>query len=357
MRMIYAEQLQAHLKTNLSACYLLCGDEPLLLQESEDHIRQAARQQDFTEHVTLTIESDKEWESIFRIFQEWGLFSSRQTLLLIFPNKLLASSMKAPLTKLAELLHQNSLLNQDILLMMRFYKLTKAQENSPWYQTLTPCSYKIKCEKPDHKRLPAWIKTRIKNSGFDMDLPCIQRLCECYEGNLLALSQLLTTLSLIYPEGQLSLSQVEPLLNDFAHFTPYQWSNALLEGKTERALLILKRWQEEENEPVILVRTLQPDLLLLITLKRAMIKMPLKALFQQHQVWQSRRPYFTQALERLSQHALKKAVHLLSQIEVALKQDHEHSVWPELQRLSLLLCDQPVLDDDAERGLMFFDEP
>ncbi|WP_158367956.1 DNA polymerase III subunit delta [Candidatus Williamhamiltonella defendens] len=352
MKLIDAEQLQEHLKMNLSACYLLYGDEPLLLQESQDHIREAALQRNFTEHFTVTIEGDTEWKHIFRIFQELSLFSSRQTILVIFPHKLLPASMKDRLWQLVQLLHQN------ILLMMSFYKLTKVQENSPWYKTLAPYACKINCAKPNHQRLPAWIKTRSKSLCFDIDLPCIERLCECYEGNILALSQLLTLLSLVYPNEQLSLPKIEPLLNNCAHFTPYQWANTLLEGKTERALLILKKLQQEEHEPVILLRILQPDLLLLVTLKRAMAELPLITLLQQHQVWQSRRTYFTQALQRLSQNVLKQGVHLFCQIEISLKQDYTLSIWAELETLSLLLCGHPVLGLYPQSFTeCFFDEP
>ncbi|MBE1043101.1 DNA polymerase III subunit delta, partial [Escherichia coli] len=47
---IYPEQLAAQLREGLRACYLLSGNEPLLLQESQDLLRQAAQQQQFSEH-------------------------------------------------------------------------------------------------------------------------------------------------------------------------------------------------------------------------------------------------------------------------------------------------------------------
>ncbi len=39
----------------LRACYLLCGNEPLLLQESRDLLRQAAQQQQFSEHYSISL--------------------------------------------------------------------------------------------------------------------------------------------------------------------------------------------------------------------------------------------------------------------------------------------------------------
>ncbi|MGL5119029.1 MAG: DNA polymerase III subunit delta, partial [Plesiomonas shigelloides] len=43
MNKIYPEQLGAQLQHGLRACYLLLGNEPLLLQESLDTLRQHAR--------------------------------------------------------------------------------------------------------------------------------------------------------------------------------------------------------------------------------------------------------------------------------------------------------------------------
>ncbi|VTR23536.1 DNA polymerase III subunit delta [Serratia fonticola] len=82
---LYPEQLAAQLREGLRACYLLSGNEPLLLQESQDLIRQAAQQQEFTEHYSISLDVHTDWDAIFSICQAMSLFASRQTLLLIFP--------------------------------------------------------------------------------------------------------------------------------------------------------------------------------------------------------------------------------------------------------------------------------
>ncbi|PUM35788.1 DNA polymerase III subunit delta, partial [Salmonella enterica subsp. enterica serovar Dublin] len=47
---LYPEQLRAQLNEGLRAAYLLLGNDPLLLQESQDAIRLAAASQGFEEH-------------------------------------------------------------------------------------------------------------------------------------------------------------------------------------------------------------------------------------------------------------------------------------------------------------------
>ncbi len=50
---LYPEQLRAQLNEGLRAAYLLLGNDPLLLQESQDAIRLAAASQGFEEHHAL----------------------------------------------------------------------------------------------------------------------------------------------------------------------------------------------------------------------------------------------------------------------------------------------------------------
>lgn len=329
---IYPEQLGAQLSEGLRACYLLSGNEPLLLQESQDAIRAAAQHQGFTEHFSVSLDAHTDWQAIFATCQELSLFSTRQTLLLILPESGPNAAMAEQLLMLSTLLHS------DILLILRTGKLTKAQENSAWFKALSSSGVIVPCQTPEQAQLPRWLNTRAKKMQLTLDDAASQLLCYCYEGNLLALSQALERLSLLWPDGKLTLPRVEQAVNDAAHFTPYHWVDALLAGKSKRALHILRQMRQEESEPVILLRTLQRDLLLLVTLKHQMAHTPLRTLFDQHRVWQNRRTLFSDALQRLTPTALTQSVHLLTRIELTLKQDYGQSVWSELETLALLLC-------------------
>ncbi|OMQ25538.1 DNA polymerase III subunit delta [Serratia oryzae] len=333
---LYPEQLAAQLREGLRACYLLSGNEPLLLQESQDLIRHAAQQQQFTEHYSISLDVHTDWEAIFSICQAMSLFASRQTLLLTFPENGPTAPIAEQLVKLAGLLHE------DILLVLRGPRLTKAQENSAWFKALSPNGVLISCQTPEQAQLPRWVAQRAKSMQLELDDAANQLLCYCYEGNLLALSQALERLSLLHPDGKLPLPRVEQAVSDAAHFSPFHWLDALLAGKSKRAWHILQQLQQEDVEPVILLRTLQRELLMLLTLQRRMASTPLRTLFDQHKVWQNRRSLITQALQRLSGQQLQQAVRLLAQIEVTLKQDYGQPVWPELETLSMLICGKPL---------------
>ncbi|WP_323635131.1 DNA polymerase III subunit delta [Pectobacterium polaris] len=329
---LYPEQLTAQLHEGLRGCYLVFGSDPLLLQESLDSIKRVAQQHEFSEHFSFILDLHTDWDAIFSTCQALSLFASRQSLLLVLPENGPNAAMGENLVKLSGLLHP------DILLILRGHKLTKAQENSAWFKALAQDSVYINCLTPEQAQLPRWVAQRAKAMKLTLDEQATQLICYCYEGNLLALSQALERLALLYPDGKLTLPRVESAVNDAAHFTPFHWLDALLAGKGKRAWHILQQLKQEDCEPVILLRTLQRELLQLLVLKRRMSDTPLRTLFDQQKVWQNRRDLLTQALQRLSLQQLQQAVRLLTQVEITLKQDYGQSVWSELESLAMLLC-------------------
>ncbi|MFB6434775.1 MAG: DNA polymerase III subunit delta [Candidatus Malihini olakiniferum] len=334
---ISPERLSAHLTEGLRACYLLFGNDPLLLQESLDALRHHALKQGFTEHFSFTLDHHTDWDAIFSVCQTLSLFASRQILLLQLPENGPNVDIAENVVKLAGLLHQ------DILPVLRGNKLTKAQEKSAWFKALSQHGVIINCLTPELAQLPRYVAQRAKQCKLQLEDAATQLLCYCYEGNLLALMQALQRLSLLYPDGKLTLPRVEKAVNDAAHFTPFHWLDAVLEGKSKRAWHVLQQLQAEDREPVILLRTLQRELMLLLTLQRSMFETPLQSLFDQHKVWKNRRMLLTQALQRLNAHQLQQAIHLLTQLELALKQDYGQPIWPQIETLTLLLCGKALL--------------
>jgi DNA polymerase-3 subunit delta len=304
------------------------------LQESADAIRASALAQGFEEHLSFTLDAQTDWDSLFMSCQSLSLFAQRQTLTLQFPENGPNAAIAEQLIKLAPLLHA------DILLICRMAKLSKAQENSAWFKALSAHAVLVPCQTPEQAQLPRWVVSRAKTLKLDIDDAAVQLLCYCYEGNLLALAQALERLSLQWPDGKLTLPRVEAAVSDAAHFTPYHWVDALLGGKSRRALHILQQLEREESEVAILLRTLQRDLMTLLHLQRHQSQQPLRTLMDQHRIWQNRRNLFTEALQRLDASRLQQAIHLLMQIELTLKQDYGQSVWPQLQTLSMLIANR-----------------
>lgn len=329
---IYADRLAEQLQRGLSSAYLLVGNEPLLLEESRQGIRTQAKQQGYEEVHRFTLDQSIEWDRVYDCFQAMSLFCAQQIVEIDIPESGVSATAAKPLLELIPLF------NPQTLLIIVANKLPKAQEKTKWFSELSKQSLWVQCITPDVKHLPRWVANRCQQLGLRADDASIQMLAQWHEGNLLALKQSLEKLTLLYPDGQLTLIRVEEALSRHHHYTPFQWLDALLDGKAKRALKILHQLESEGVEITILLRTLQKELLTLIKLHRLSAQMPLGKACDQLRIWQSKRPAYHIALTRLKQSELNRAMKKLSQLELEVKTQYDRSSWPGLAELSIDLC-------------------
>ncbi|HLR86447.1 MAG TPA: DNA polymerase III subunit delta, partial [Wenzhouxiangella sp.] len=73
---IYPEKLAARLDQTLDKVYLVAGQEPLLIEESCDRIRAAARAAGVAERLVLEADARFDWQQIFSATETGSLFAS-----------------------------------------------------------------------------------------------------------------------------------------------------------------------------------------------------------------------------------------------------------------------------------------
>ncbi|WP_367988399.1 DNA polymerase III subunit delta [Vibrio sp. NTOU-M3] len=329
---VYADRLNEQFAKQLHGVYLLFGNEPLLIQESRQAIQQQALSQGFEERHRFGIDASFDWNEVYDCCQALSLFSSRQLIELELPESGVNAAIAKELVNLADVLHD------DILFVLIGTKLTKAQENSKWFKALSAKGAWVSCLTPELHRLPQFVQARCRALNLQPDNEAVQMLAQWHEGNLFALSQSLEKLTLLYPDGQLTLIRLEESLSRHNHYTPFHWTDALLAGKAKRSQRILRQLEAEGTEDVILIRTIQKELLLLIQMKQQSQQSSLAQIFESHRIWQSKRPLYSAALNRLNLKKLQTLIHLLTQIELQAKTQYEQSSWPQLHQLSLELC-------------------
>ena len=343
MNRIFPEQLNQHLSQRLAKVYFLVGQDPLLLSESEDAIYKTANQQGFDEKNSIQIDSQTDWAQLIESCQSMGLFFNKQVMVLNLPENFTVLLQK----NLQEFI---SVLHDDILLILQIAKLAKANENQAWFVELNQyetSAILVNCQTPTAENLPRWVKNRTKTMGLEADDEAIQQLCYSYENNLLALKQALQLLDLLYPDHKLNYNRVISVVEQSSIFTPFQWIDALLMGKANRAKRILKDLQAEDVQPVILLRTLQRELFTLLELtkpqQRIMTteKLPIQQIkteFDRLKIWQNRRPLFLSAIQRLTYQKLYEIIQELANIERLAKQEFSDEVWIKLADLSVKIC-------------------
>ena len=336
MNRIFPEQLTHSLNT-LAPVYLLTGSDPLLLGESEDAIFQAAKAQGFDERQRLQIDSATDWDALLENAQAMGLFFEKQCLSLSLPE-----TLSAPLQKnLLALIHA---LHADLLLILQLPKFAKATEKAAWFSALPAQAVIVNCQTPTSVNLPRWVSNRCKAMGLHADNDAVQLLAFSYENNLLALKQTLQLLDLLHSDRKLTAQRVQAVVEQSSIFTPFQWIDALLLGKTARAKRILAGLRAEDVQPIILLRTLQRELQTLLELCKPQTriqlsdKLPtaqLRAEFDRLKIWQNRRALYLSAIQRFTYQQLFEFIQNLAQLERLAKQEFSDEIWGELEDLAI----------------------
>lgn len=329
---IFSDRLLDSLNKGLKHSYLLFGNEPLFVQESRQLITQQAKAQGFEEVHRFTIDNTLDWNDVFDCCQALSLFAQRQVIELLVPDSGINATISRSLAELQPLLHD------DILLIISGSKLTRAQESAKWFKGFLNNGVHVSCATPDVQRLPQWVMQRCRKLNLKADGEAIQLLSQWHEGNLFALSQSLEKLSLLYPDGTLTLVRVQQALSRHNHFTAFHWIDALLAGKPNRAQRILRQLEAEGIEVIILLRTLQKELSQLIQMRHALGSMSIQQVFDKYRIWQSKKVLYNSALSRLDAQRLRGAMRQLTKAEILAKTQYDVSAWPLIQQLTIELC-------------------
>ena len=343
MNRLFPEQLTHSLERKLAALYFLVGDDLLLIEESQDAIQQAALKQGFDEKWVLEINSSTDWNALFECVQSMGLFFNKQLIILDLPENLTALLQK-------NLLEFVSSLHPDVLPIFRLAKLTKTAEKQTWFiaaNQYAPETVLVNCQTPNVEQLPRWVTNRAKSLGLSIDEEAVQLLCYSYENNLLALKQALQLLDLLYADRKLSFARVNAVVEQSSVFTPFQWVDAILAGKGNRARRILAGLKDEDVQPIILLRTLQRDLMTLLEISKPeqptkldepLPTAQLREHFDRLKVWQNRRPLFSQIIQRLTYRKLYLFFQELADVERCAKQEFSDDIWQQLEALTIEFC-------------------
>ncbi len=336
---IFPEGLPLALEKGLQPYYLLTGQDLLLVGEAKDEIYRIARSQEFDEKVEVTITHETKWEELFEQAQSNGLFFNRQILILNLPENITVAQQK----QLAELL---ALSHSDLLFILHLPKFTKPMEKQAWFNQIESSTVIVNCQTPDIAKMPVWLQHRAKSMKLHLDQEAVQLLCFSYEGNLLALKQALQMLQLRFHDDTIGLNRVKEVIEQSAQFTPFQWIDALLEGKINRASRILHHLQNEDVQPVVLLRIIQKELTVILEITRSpqpilhssrpLFTGNLRAEFDRLKVWQNRRGLYQHIVQRFTYKKLYKLIQSLAELEKKVKQEFSEEIWAELERFGTL---------------------
>jgi DNA polymerase-3 subunit delta len=335
-------QLQAHLQKGLRSLYTLHGDEALLVQEAADVIRATARAQGYTERsVHVVSGAHFDWSEVLAAGGSLSLFADRQMLEVRIPTGKPGKEGSPMIQQLA----QSAEGNDSTLTLFILPKLDNATKKGAWFGALDQFGVTLQVESVERAQLPQWIALRLKLQNQSVAAgqegqACLQFFADRGEGNLLAAYQEIQKLGLLYPEGELSLEQVESAVLNVARYDVFKLSEAVLAGQIPRVQRMLDGLQAEGEAAVLVHYTLAEDIRALKRVKDAIAEgRPMPMALREQRIWGAREKLFERVLPKLSASRLAQLLQNAHQVDGIVKglkvADWPTDPWQALHRLAL----------------------
>lgn len=333
------EQLKTHLAHHLASVYVVYGDEWLLVQEATDAIRKAARAKGYQERKCWIVEPGFSWDQFLESANGFSLFAKQRLLELhlgdIKVGEVGSKVLQAYATRPPE----------DAVLLLICGKLDRAAQNSRWFKGLDLRGMTVPVWPVGMRELPAWIKQRMVSLGLQPTPQAVALLAERVEGNLLAASQEIHKLLVLFGKGPITGEQALAVVADTARYSVYDLVDAALSEQSSRAVRILNGLRTEGLSAVLVVWALHREIRLLAKIAYSLEQgATMGTALTQHGVWQKRKPILQQALQRLASGEWRGLLDRCHRADCVIKGVEKGNSWDELLLLTLELSGYPLHD-------------
>lgn len=340
MKLSYT-QLMSHLGNALAPIYLISSDEILLLNESVDAIRQAAIRAGFSERITVTAESNTDFEQVlYEQTHELSLFSTKRIVELNLCAIKFTQAMGKQLEDYAK--HPST----ETILVIYTHKLDTKFEKSTWYQTIEKHGVTLPIWPIPIEQLPMWMIQRAKKLNLTLTKQAADHLALEVEGNLLAAAQEIEKLSLLLPNATIDHQTIDAIVTDNARFDLFHLVDSALSGNRSRSLRILNNLAAEGSEPTLILWALTREIRTLSDIhKHRQQGMPLANLFTKFRIWEKRQPGVRAFLQR---HTLNDCLALLIQaagVDRIIKGSELGNPWEALENLTLNITNNGIIKE------------
>ena len=336
-------QLDTHLAQNLAPCYLISGDEPLLVQECADAIRRAARAGGCTERQRLHISSKDDWLELGHAAGSLSLFAERKLIEVQLPSG-------KPGTEGSKAIQEYLASSPDDVLLIVSGRIDKQSQKSKWYLALDQAGVVMPIWPVSPAELPRWISDRMSSLGLTAEPDAITLLAERLEGNLLAAAQEVEKLKLLHGDHSITATMVADTVSDNARYDAFRLVDVALSGDARGAVRTLRGLKGEAVQPPVLLWAVAREVRLLADLKRDVAAgTSIDRAMQQKGVWRNRQGLVRTALNRLSGRDLAEMQTLSFQVDGSSKGFLLGEPWSLLERLLIILAQGLPADSTRSR--------
>lgn len=326
------ERLAEHLRQGLKPLYLVSGDQPLLVQETCDEIRAAARAAGYTHRKVFHADTGFNWDELYYSGNALSLFAEQHLLevrLSKVPDKLGCEALQ----------HYAQSPAQDSLLLIITPKLDKRSQGAPWLETVDAAGCHITLWPVEPAQLPDWIKHRMHQHGLKPQREATELLAELVEGNLLAAAQEIEKLSLMAETTEITADMITQAVSDSSRYNLFYLIDTALKGDAAHSLRILNGLHGEGVDALALVWGLARELRQLLKIRSAVDRgQSVQQAMQAQKVWKNRQSLTGRAVSRLSYNAMKRIHLAIGRVDQTVKGMYRGNVWDQLEAITLTLA-------------------
>jgi len=331
------DQLATALAKNLSPVYFVSGDEPLQVGEAADAVRLAAKNAGYESREVFTVDNSFSWADFLQASDSISIFSDKKVIDLRIPNGKPGMEGSKALVSFCERLPE------DILLLITAGKLEKSSKKSKWVTALEKQGVAIQVWPLEGKGLVQWLQQRIQRRGLKIEGAGVNIIASRVEGNLLAASQEIEKLYVLYGQASITEQQVQDAVADGSRYDVFNLVDAALSGRVDRVIKILTGLQHEGIAAPVVLWALARELRTLIHIQKRLDEgQQQKSVLMKHQVWDKRQALVMNALKKLKQKNLMAGLLVAAQADRQIKGVQQGDCWDSLLRVALVLAGKEV---------------
>ncbi len=330
---IQANQLSSRLKSGLAPCYLVSGDEHLLLDEALDQIRTAAKAQGFTARDLYVATTGFDWSQLADAGANLSLFAERRIVELRLPT---GKPGRVGSKAIVDFLERAA---DDLVLIVSTPKLDRSNQNAKWVKALSSAGDHLPIWPVAVRELPGWIAARMRAAGLEADRDAVAVIADRVEGNLLAASQEVEKLRLILGEGRVTADAVADVVANSSRFDVFKLVDAALAGDASRTVKILSGLRAEGVESVIVVWALTREVRMLARMAEDIRSgVDLGNAMQRAGVWRARQGLVRSAVSRHPAEHFRALLKAAGRADRAAKGQSGEDPWQRVTDIALAMA-------------------
>ncbi len=319
-----------------SAVHIVSSDEVLLQQECCDQIINAAKQDGVTERKIVDVVDKFSWNELVADSNSLSLFAEAKLTDIRFTKAPKKDAQQA----LVELVAEAAIDNQ---FLIRLPKIEKRQKSTKWFKSLSANANVQELWPPKPHSFFDWIANRALQKKLQLETEATAMLAEQTEGNLLAASQTLDKLSLLYAEEKIDVSKLRTVISDNARYSVFLCLDEALSGQGQRAVKMLKKFELEGVAPISILVNMTREISLCNQVSTAVSQgqSGMQALSSSF-LWDSKKKLIVSAANRLPLAIWQKLVIRCGYLDRMVKGQERGNIWQELESCLWLLSGRKI---------------